>query len=206
MTENSSIVTSKGLVQLDFKSRTIELLMLQPLDAAYYLHSQIYLHNPDIKAICHTHSNSVSALTSIKDFKLEMVHQNSCRFYANLAYDREYGGIATSQSEEGARIAKIIKGNEGSSQTQPNYELHIISVLLLANHGVIVASTHLAVAFDHTYYIERAALVQLQMQNSSSNKISDDVAEMTFNQLENNKLAFAQVHLNSFINKFQSDF
>ena len=81
-----------------------------------------------------------------------------------------------------------------------------ISVLLLANHGVIVASTHLAVAFDHTYYIERAALVQLQIQNSSSNKISDDVAEMTFNQLENNKLAFAQVHLNSFINKFQSDF
>ena len=123
MTENSSIVTSKGLVQLDFKSRTIELLMLQPLDAAYYLHSQIYLHNPDIKAISHTHSKSVSALTSIKDFKLDMVHQNSCRFYANLAYDREYGGIATSQSEEGARIAKIIKGNEGRrSQTQPSYE------------------------------------------------------------------------------------
>ena len=87
--------------------------MLQPLDAAYYLHSQIYLHNPDIKAIAHTHSSSVSALTSIKDFKLEMVHQNSCRFYSNLAYDREYGGIATSQSEEGARIAGLIKGSEG---------------------------------------------------------------------------------------------
>ena len=77
---------------------------------------------------------------------------------------------------------------------------------MLANHGVIVASTHLAVAFDHTYYIERAALVQLQIQKSPSNKISDDVAEMTFNQLESNKLAFAQVHLNSFINKFHSDF
>ena len=87
--------------------------MEQPLDAAYYLHSEIYRANPDIKAISHTHSNSVSALTSIKDFKLEMIHQNSCRFYANIAYDREYGGIATSQSEEGERIANIIKGKEG---------------------------------------------------------------------------------------------
>ena len=42
-----------------------------------------------------------------------MVHQNSCRFYANIAYDREYGGIATSQSDEGARIAKMIQGKEG---------------------------------------------------------------------------------------------
>ena len=87
--------------------------MFQPLDSAYYLHSQIYLHNPNIKSIAHTHSKSVSALTSIKDFKLEMVHQNSCRFYGNLSYDREYGGIATSQSDEGFRIAQMIKGSEG---------------------------------------------------------------------------------------------
>ena len=87
--------------------------MTQPLDAAYYLHSQIYNRNSEIKAICHTHSNNVSALTSIKDFKLEMVHQNSCRFYSNLAYDREYGGIAESQSDEGARIANSINGKEG---------------------------------------------------------------------------------------------
>ena len=76
----------------------------------------------------------------------------------------------------------------------------------MANHGVIAASTHLAVTFDHIYYIERAASVQLQIENWQANKISDDVAEMTFNQLENVKLAFSQVHLNSFINKFQSDF
>ena len=89
---------------------------------------------------------------------------------------------------------------------EPSFCKLLILVLLLANHGVIVASTHLAVTFDHTYYIERAASVQLQIQNLSANTISDDVADMTFNQLENNKLAFAQVHLNSFINKFQSDF
>ena len=89
---------------------------------------------------------------------------------------------------------------------EPSFCKLFILVLLLANHGVILASTHLAVTFDHAYYIERAASVQLQIQNLSANTISDEVADMTFNQLENNKLAFAQVHLNSFINKFQSDF
>jgi len=69
----------------------MDLLMSQPLDAAYYLHLQIYSLNPHIRAIVHTHSQFVSLLTSLDQFKIKPVHQNSCRFLRNTAYDTEYG-------------------------------------------------------------------------------------------------------------------
>ena len=77
-------------------------------------------------------------------------------------------------------------------------------ILILANHGCITVGETLAVAFDHAYYIERAAMVivELAKTNSKYKKIDENVAKMTFNQLENNKKPFALVHLNAFIKKY----
>ena len=44
-----TIVTEKGDVKLDFITRSSQLLMEQPLDAAFYLHSEIYAKYSHIK-------------------------------------------------------------------------------------------------------------------------------------------------------------
>ena len=49
----------------------------------------------------------------MKEFKIKPVHQNSCRFRNNITYDRDYNGIATSQFDEGKRVASLINGFEG---------------------------------------------------------------------------------------------
>ena len=47
----SQMDTCGNKVPLDFHTRSIDLLMTQPLDAAFYLHSQIYCGNQKVKAI-----------------------------------------------------------------------------------------------------------------------------------------------------------
>lgn len=165
-----------------------------PLDAAYYLHKAIYAKNDRIRAIIHTHSPAVSVLTAMASFQLKYVHQNSCRFIDNLTYDATYDGIATSQSDEAERVAGLIGDSE---------------VMLQAHHGAIIATTSLAVAFDHAYYLEQAAKVQVEWEKLSSEKqslIDDNVAQATFKQLEHNKHDFARVHLNAFLKKYALDF
>jgi ribulose-5-phosphate 4-epimerase/fuculose-1-phosphate aldolase len=74
----------------------------------------------------------------------------------------------------------------------------------MAHHGAVTVGNSLAVAFDHAYYLEQAAMVQVEWEKYPTVKqslIEETVALSTCSQLENNKSAFAQVHLNSFINK-----
>lgn len=104
--------------------------------------------------------------------------------------DTAYNGIATSLSEEGIRTANMLDDNE---------------VLILANHGSITVGKTLAVAFDHAYYLERAAMVQVEaMQcNKVVTQIDADTAEMTYQQLTANKEDFAKVHLYAFVKKYK---
>ena len=89
---NKTYYSSNGNeIELDFEKRTMELLMNLPLDAAYYLHSEIYKTCSNLRAIVHTHSRFVSSLTSLDNFQIKPVHQNSCRFIKNIGYDRTYG-------------------------------------------------------------------------------------------------------------------
>ena len=78
-----------------------------------------------------------------------------------------------------------------------------------AHHGAITCSNSVAVAFDHAYYIEQAAKVQVEWEKLSieqQSTIEDSTAAMTFKQLESNKCDFAHVHLNAFLKKYALDF
>lgn len=75
-----------------------------------------------------------------------MVHQNCARFYKNVAYDREYSGLANAL-EEGARLGQIIEDKE---------------LLVMCSHGILAAMPNVAQAFDHVYYFERSSLFQVR--------------------------------------------
>lgn len=106
------MITADGLIEMDWETDDYERLSRQPNMTGFYFHKNVYAACPDVNAIVHTHSMAISVLSATKDFTIEMVHQNSCRFLCNVAYDRSFGGLATAD-EEAQRVARCIKNKEG---------------------------------------------------------------------------------------------
>ena len=62
----------------------------------------------------------------MEQYKLQQVHQNSCRFFDKIAYDQDYNGLALSGALEGERLGKMLQGNEGNTRmslTVPDLDL-----------------------------------------------------------------------------------
>ena len=99
--------------ELTYETEDPEIIAIQPQETAVYFHIPVYAENSNVNAIVHTHSPSVATLTCIEQYKLQQVHQNSCRFFNKIAYDQDYNGLALSGALEGERLGKMLQGNEG---------------------------------------------------------------------------------------------
>jgi ribulose-5-phosphate 4-epimerase/fuculose-1-phosphate aldolase len=94
---------------------------------------------------------------------------NTMRFFGRVALDRDFAGMALSDSE-GDRVADLMGDGK--------------SVLLMANHGVLVIGASVADAFDELYYFERAAATLLTCYATGKplRVVADDVAALTERQ------------------------
>ena len=82
-----------------------------------------------------------------------------------MAIDLEFGGIADDENE-GKRIASVLGNN---------------SIMMMGNHGVSVVGETVAEAFEHLYYLERAAKTMM-LAYASGQPLSimpEDLAEKT---------------------------
>lgn len=70
------------------------------------------------------------------------IDMNTMRFFGRVVLDSDFSGMALSDSE-GDRVAALMGGGK--------------SVVLMANHGVLVIGATVAAAFDEMYHFERAA-------------------------------------------------
>jgi ribulose-5-phosphate 4-epimerase/fuculose-1-phosphate aldolase len=163
-------MTASRLLLIDEHGKTLEGTG-RPPTSGFAIHTRIHLAHPYAKVVLHLHSPWSTALTAIKGGRLEMVHQNSTRFFGDIAYDDHFNGIAEA-TLEGDRMAK---------------EMGDKRIMFLANHGVVVVAETVARAFDDFYYLERACQVQvLAMQTGRPlNVISDDLAKRTHDQFAN---------------------
>ena len=132
---------------------------------ALNIHGAIHAQHEEATCVLHTHMPWVTSLTCLRDPALKFVHQNSLRFYNDIAYDDTYNGLAESP-EEGARIAACLGGKR---------------VLFMANHGVVVTGPTVAEAFDRLYYLERACEVQVKAMATGQplNEIGANLAAKT---------------------------
>ena len=137
---------------------------------AFFIHSRIHKSRSTARCVLHTHMPYATALTLLRDGRLEWASQNSLRFYNRTAYDSEYRGLALDE-EEGDRISAKLANAD---------------VLFMANHGVLVCGESVAYAFDDLYYLERACMVQVLAQSTGRELrgISPQVAEQTALQFE----------------------
>lgn len=137
------------------KARASELLVIddrnaviegdgRPATTGFNIHVPMHQQTGH-RVILHTHMPYATALTCLRDGRLEMVHQNAGRFFGLCAYDRDFNGFALG-TDEGTRMAGMMAGHR---------------VLFLGNHGVVVAGESVADAFDDLYYLERACEVQV---------------------------------------------
>jgi ribulose-5-phosphate 4-epimerase/fuculose-1-phosphate aldolase len=141
-----------------------------PDPSAWCIHGAIHAAHPHARCILHTHMPYATALVSLEDPEIKPVDQNTARFYKRCVYDMEFGGIADNEAE-GRRLAGLL-GNR--------------SVMMLGNHGVLVAASSVAEAFDELYYLEHACrtLVLAYSTGRPLSILTDAVAEQTASQWE----------------------
>lgn len=79
----------------------------QPINAAAFaIHSAIHKRRPDVHAACHAHSVHGKAFSAFGR-ELDMITQDSVRFYKSHGVYKQFGGIVLA-SEEGERIADAL--------------------------------------------------------------------------------------------------
>jgi ribulose-5-phosphate 4-epimerase/fuculose-1-phosphate aldolase len=113
-----------------------------PDPTAWYLHSGLHARVPHARCVMHLHSKYATALGCLADSTLYPIDINAARFYGRVAVDTEFSGMALSVAEAARQADLLLDGK---------------SVLLMANHGVLVVGATVAAAFDELYYFERAA-------------------------------------------------
>ncbi|OAG09402.1 arad-like aldolase/epimerase [Paraphaeosphaeria sporulosa] len=93
----------------------------QPINAAAFaIHSAIHRRRPDVHAACHAHSVYGKAW-SVFGKELDMITQDSIRFYKSHGVYKQFGGVVLA-SEEGERIADALGNGKAA---------------ILQNHGIL---------------------------------------------------------------------
>lgn len=132
---------------------------------AFVIHGRIHEAAPQARCLLHTHMKYATVLTCLEDCNLPPIDQNTMRFFGQVAVDDGFEGMALEEAE-GDRLARVL-GDK--------------SVLLMGNHGVVVAGPTVGQAFDALYYFEKACetLVTAYMTGKELRVASDAVARRT---------------------------
>jgi ribulose-5-phosphate 4-epimerase/fuculose-1-phosphate aldolase len=140
-----------------------------PDPTAWYLHASVHARLPQARCIMHLHSKYATALACLADCTMHPIDMNTMRFYGRVALDESFQGMALSEAE-GERVAQLL----GADKT----------VLLMANHGVLVIGRSIAEAFDELYYFERAAetLLTCYATGRPLRIVSEQLARLTEQQ------------------------
>lgn len=135
-----SNVTASSLQLLNSEDDSIMQSNEAPDPSAWCIHGNVHRSLPEARVILHVHSTYATALSVLKDPRILPLDNNTARFYERLAYDTDFGGIASSD-EEGKRIGDSFTGKKA---------------LMMGNHGVTVLGESVAEAFEDLYYLEKA--------------------------------------------------
>ena len=166
-----SEVTASNLIEVDF-DRNI-LVGDGTADAtAFCIHAPVHRARPDARCLLHTHMPWATALTMLDDFRFPMASQNELGFYGRIAYDDDYTGLAF-DTDEGDRLADVMGDAD---------------ILMMANHGVMIAGRTIAEAYDDLYYLEQTCrtLVLALSTGQPLKRVPQDVAAATARQMGRN--------------------
>lgn len=133
--------------------------------SAFMIHRGCHQARPSARAVFHTHMPYATALSLTVGGFDSKLSQNAMLFHQRVA-TLAYGGLVDA-AEEGCRFGEVI-GDD-------------ITVVMLANHGVMVIGVDVADAWQKLYFFERACQVQVLAQSTGQPliRVSDAIAEHT---------------------------
>ena len=174
-----SRVRASDLLLLDADDATTMDRPDAPDPSAWCIHGAIHAAHPQARCLLHVHAPYATAVACLADPTILPIDQNTARFYNRVTIDRHYSGVADNL-EEGRRLASLLDGRR---------------VMIMANHGVLVAAPTVADAYDELYYFEHACrtLVLAYSTGRPLNVMPHDLAERTARDWEHYP-AFKDAH------------
>jgi ribulose-5-phosphate 4-epimerase/fuculose-1-phosphate aldolase len=117
-----------------------------PIRAGWIIHYPVHKARPDARCVIHVHAPYITAMSIRKDMRFETrSSQQSARFHGDVAYYEVYDGVLDGE-DEGERMAETLGDKR---------------VLMLRNHGALIAAPTVAMAYLDVYQLERACMYQL---------------------------------------------
>lgn len=160
-----SLIKASELVLLDADDKDVMTRADAPDPTAWHIHGTLHRLVPHARCILHLHPPYGTALSCLDDPEIKPIDQTSARFFNRVAVETSYSGMADDE-DEGCRLARML----GKKQ-----------VLMMGNHGVLVASRSIPEAFDTLYHLERACRT-LMLAYATGQKLkvlSPQIAERT---------------------------
>ncbi|KAI1430645.1 class II aldolase and Adducin domain-containing protein [Xylaria sp. CBS 124048] len=169
------LLRASDLIRIDHNGQIVDGGPVRLLNvAAYMIHAAVHAARPDVNAVAHSHSiygRTFSALGR----PLELITQDSCVFYNDIAYYETFGGIVLGP-EEGLRIAECIGQKKA---------------IILANHGLLTCGKTIESCTFWFLSLEKCCHAQLMAdaavagRGGSTVKIADEDAVFTYNAVGN---------------------
>lgn len=145
----------------------------QPINAAAFaIHSEVHKARPDVTAACHAHSVAGKAFAAFGRH-LDMITQDSLRFYKSHAVYAQFGGSVL-DCEEGQRIAAAL----GTGKA-----------VILQNHGLLTVGESVDEAAFWFMSLDRTCQAQLLVDAATAGSgqkaklIGEAEAEFTYQQV-----------------------
>lgn len=155
-------VTASNLVKVDLEGNKI-IDTAHPINpAGYVIHSAIHEVREDAKCVMHLHTRAGAAVSAQKQGLLP-ISQQATLALASLAY-HNYEGVAVNPDEK-VRLQQ---------------DLGDKTVMILRNHGTLVAASSIAEAWLFMYNLETACQIQIAAQSGGAELImlSDDMIDL----------------------------
>jgi ribulose-5-phosphate 4-epimerase/fuculose-1-phosphate aldolase len=145
----------------------------EPINAAAFaIHSAIHKRRPDVDAACHAHSVFGKAFSAFGR-ELDMITQDSVRFYKSHGVYKNFGGVVLA-SEEGESIADALGNGKAA---------------ILQNHGILTVGKTVDEAAFWFLSLDKTCQAQLLVDAASAGSghkpkmIGDAEAAETFKQV-----------------------
>ncbi|ORY62957.1 class II aldolase and Adducin domain-containing protein [Pseudomassariella vexata] len=164
------LLRASDLIRVDNSGEIIDGGVVRILNtAAYMIHHAIHTARPEINCVAHSHSIHGRAFSTLGR-NLDIITQDSCAFYNDIAHYDTFGGVVLGP-EEGVNIAKALGQKKAA---------------ILASHGLMTCGKSVESCVFWFMSLEKCCRAQLMADAAAAGrggttvKISKKEAEFTY--------------------------
>jgi ribulose-5-phosphate 4-epimerase/fuculose-1-phosphate aldolase len=136
-------ITASQLVKIDLDGNIVDPTPYAIHRAGFVIHSAVHQARPDVACVMHNHTRAGMAISILEEGLLPLT-QHAMMFHGHIAYHGSEG-FASFRSERERLAADL-----GDAQ-----------VMILRNHGTLVAGTTIGQTFSMMWHLEKAMQAQL---------------------------------------------